>query len=793
MKKTYTLALAAALCLQMSTMGFAANFADIKDVPWPGAADYINKAADAGLLTGSKNDAGQLVFRAKDQVTYCETAQLIYNLMKSFDSSLASADYTSKWSGVMNGYKIPSWAQKAVSLGLEKGYLASGDLSKFMTSSGGNNYAKREDVAVIFGKALSPIFKDVQTSSLTYADASSVSSGAQKYVSLLNKLGLMVGDSANKFNPQNPINRAEMAVLTVKTNDKLASEKNSGSATNVTGTITEDGGVFGSKQIFKINANGSVTSYFVDASTKVTIGGSSASYKDLSVGDVITFSYTGNTITAISVQNSANNSVKGVIKGLSDTRIILDDDKEYYFQSGKNPTVKFNGSSADINTLLKYFDDDFDIEVTMKVDSSNYVISIDASTESSTGVYDGEVESLSERSIKIKNDGKTYTYKIDDVDDVDCELNDEECKFSDLEKEFEDTGITVKLSVDDDDYVTKIVAESDEEAKLKGKITSLSSKSIKIKSSANSKTYEYDLPKDEGDLTIKIDGKTKDLDDLKEAYKDEDDIEVTLELDDDEEYVEVITAKTDVDSDDDELKGTISNLSNSEIKIKSGSKTYTYDLPSDKDDLSIKIDGKSKDFDDLKEVYDDETVKVELTVKDDEVTKIVATTDDDDDDEDDASGKVTFLSNIKITIESGSKEKTYRFKDDDVEEATIKINGKNAEYDDLYDYYEDDADIEVELTLNSDDEVTKVVAETKGSNGKSGSVKSVTSNMITIKSGSDTERYSIVEDEDDLTVKIDGKTKTLKDLIELYQDDEDIDVDLTLEDGVVVKIEAEVN
>ena len=89
--------------------------------------------------------------------------------------------------------------------------------------------------------------------------------------------------------------------------------------------------------------------------------------------------------------------------------------------------------------------------------------------------------------------------------------------------------------------------------------------------------------------------------------------------------------------------------------------------------------------------------------------------------------------------------------------------------------------------------MTKVVAETKGSNGKSGSVKSVTSNMITIKSGSDTERYSIVEDEDDLTVKIDGKTKTLKDLIELYQDDEDIDVDLTLEDGVVVKIEAEVN
>ena len=62
----------------------AANFADINQVPWSGAVTYINKVADAGLMVGDTNTAGQKVFRPRDTVTYCEVTQLAYKLLAGF-------------------------------------------------------------------------------------------------------------------------------------------------------------------------------------------------------------------------------------------------------------------------------------------------------------------------------------------------------------------------------------------------------------------------------------------------------------------------------------------------------------------------------------------------------------------------------------------------------------------------------------------------------------------------------------------------------------------------------------
>ena len=58
MKKTrITALLTAAAVLAGSTNIFAANFADINNVPWEGAKTYINAVADAGLMGGDYNDA----------------------------------------------------------------------------------------------------------------------------------------------------------------------------------------------------------------------------------------------------------------------------------------------------------------------------------------------------------------------------------------------------------------------------------------------------------------------------------------------------------------------------------------------------------------------------------------------------------------------------------------------------------------------------------------------------------------------------------------------------------------
>ena len=71
--KTIVALFTAALVAISSLPVYAANFADINNVPWEGAKTYINSVADKGIMVGDYNNAGQKVFRPRDGVTYCET------------------------------------------------------------------------------------------------------------------------------------------------------------------------------------------------------------------------------------------------------------------------------------------------------------------------------------------------------------------------------------------------------------------------------------------------------------------------------------------------------------------------------------------------------------------------------------------------------------------------------------------------------------------------------------------------------------------------------------------------
>ena len=83
MKRKIMSVMALALSIAVSVPATAGiKFADENDVPWEGAKTYIASVADLGLMVGQKNADGTSVFRAKDKVTYYETAQLAYNLLK---------------------------------------------------------------------------------------------------------------------------------------------------------------------------------------------------------------------------------------------------------------------------------------------------------------------------------------------------------------------------------------------------------------------------------------------------------------------------------------------------------------------------------------------------------------------------------------------------------------------------------------------------------------------------------------------------------------------------------------
>lgn len=345
------------------------------------------------------------------------------------------------------------------------------------------------------------------------------------------------------------------------------------------------------------------------------------------------------------------------------------------------------------------------------------------------------------------------------------------------------------LTISGNSTITRLEIEKNSKlnsSDLKGEIKSLSKSKIKI----GSKTFKIE---DEDDITVKIDGKTEDFDELMDVYKDKDlTVKATLTLDSDD-YVIKIVATTDEEDDDDEdgeLTGIdyyTSSTTSSEYEayIRVDGKRYYIE---DTDDVTIKVDGNSKDFAYLRKLYrdldNDECIEVELTLdKDDYVTKIKATLEDDDDD-DEKDGEITSLTSKKIKVD----KKSYDL-DDDVDVDVTDGETDIDDLDDLIDAVKDDKVIEVEVKVKSGD-----VVEIKGEVVEaSGRFISCTSKYIELEfDHGDVVKYKFEDDDIDVDFDDENGIRDLDDFLdEDFDEDDDILVTLTLEDGLVVELEAE--
>ena len=98
MKRKAVSLLAMALCASMAVPAMAEiKFSDANDVPWETAKVYISQAAELGLMVGQENSDGTYLFRAKDKVTFFETEQMAYNLLKYAKEAEPSDEVTEKW------------------------------------------------------------------------------------------------------------------------------------------------------------------------------------------------------------------------------------------------------------------------------------------------------------------------------------------------------------------------------------------------------------------------------------------------------------------------------------------------------------------------------------------------------------------------------------------------------------------------------------------------------------------------------------------------------------------------
>lgn len=727
MKKKLIIPIMIATMLGSSIPAFGANFSDINDVPWDGAKTYINKVADLGLMVGSKDSSGKMVFKAKNNLSYLECSQLVYAIFKDNAKMTSYSDTVkSKWQSVLKGYKISDWAWPAVAFCLENNIVTIPDVSGFMNGSTSKN-AARQDVAVMFGKAMEKAGY-TQASAYSFNDASKIASSAIKYANLLGSLEILTGDQNKNFNPTNLINRAEMSVIVSKVFDKLqtggtTTTTPSTPSTSTSGTlqgIVSSVVTYGDNYLLTMLSSAGQKSYMVSKNTKVSYDGKTYSVSDIGESDTITVAYNGSTVISIVINKDANgdigsssssttttaaSTVSGTIYSMTSSKMVVQkgsssSSRETFSDFDDDMEVYIDGRSRSYRKLLDAYDDlksnDDPISVVVSLDKKENVIKIVATVEATE--VDGTIKSASTTKVKIGS--KNYEFN-EDEDLVTIKINGTEVtikKFVDLYDEYGDFEAEAKLDGEDKIISLTVTSKKYKGEGLSGEVDDISATRVKI----DGKWYYF--PSRESDMDrVRLNGKNSTLEKIIDAYDDlgrNETMTAEITLDKDDEVVEIY-AKTDDDAK--VLSATITSryINNRYIEIKDT------DYSVDSDDVTVDVDNGNKtikDYDDLVDFIEDAgaTVELEVTVSGSRATKI--------------SGYVTKLTDVEIasvssrndtiTIYVGRKEYTYDLNSS----CDITLDRDDVDLDDIGDELPDYT-ILTDLELNSRGKVTSIDAD----------------------------------------------------------------------------------
>ena len=731
MKKTkqiLTLATTASLLMgSISVPAYAATtFVDINTVTWSGFKPFLNQAAELGLMSGYEEN-GKRYCKPRNNVTYCEAVQLMYSIMKAYTKQDVNDATVTKWKPVISAYNIPTWAYKATAYGLENSILTTAELNKLQ---GGTKAANREDVGVIFGKAMDTVKGyDVKSgATLGYADKDAISATAVPYLELLYRVNLMVGDSDNKFNPKKNITRAEMAVLSVKSYNKLV--ENKGTETNrktAPGTVTDCKTMQNGDIFLTMTASGSSLSLFgVKGKVTAKYNGQTIALSDIKTGDTVKVTYEGQYMSSITVTYSKNGikqttEKKYELKDITDSKITVKDgstEKKFYLDD--DVEIRLDGKKSTVSKLSRALEDT-SYDVTLTLDKDEYVLKVVAVVNANNPT-DGTVTDVEDDEITIKSGKKEYTYTL--ASDVEVTYNGNTMKFSKFQRNYDDSNFVVSLKLDKNNRVSEIKITSMEDD-YNGTLTFLNSKRIEF--TAGSKTYQYNLS---DDVTVRIDGKKSSVSALRESYRDGKAYTVSVDTNRDDEVTELLA----VSKFSSNNKGKLSKISKRELTIVAKEKDYTYGLA---DDVDVTINGKNRDVSDLIDSYKDYSFNVTLGFdKNGDVCEITAEM---------ADAKEGYLRDLvedkrTITVTAAG----LNIKMDLASSVTVKLGGESISLTKLnseLDYAYGDSQIYVELGYNGSGEVKTITAFWEDARG---------------------ELVSVDRRADEIEVRIDGSKKTFE-------------------------------
>ena len=507
MKKYALTALVASACMAFSSVGYGAVFSDVgSNLKW--AESYINSVYENGLMVGDYNSAGARVFRGTENITYSETAQLIYTMaMKSGFTTDVTELGINRYSMEMSNEGIEQWAEKAVAFCMEKGIVSSYDLTKFK-NNGQNAYISREDLTALFGKTLALSYTVSTGTSLSFNDTWNISQAARPYVELMNKMGVVTGDENNNFNPKANITRAETAVIASKTYD-IMKQKNIANPesgyTQTTGTVVSVYESTGTYVLRLTTADGVAGFVLTDATPVYNNASSDVGPTGMGLGDTVTVYSNGASVARVVITNDivkdpGNVNMpeftniykdKGELISAGEYKIGLIDKRgdKVYYTVAEDADITLDGRKATLRQLSDRIKGDSYIEVTVELNSSTEEAEIVTAVEQEyTSDTEGRIKNINKREISIESGSKDFTYDL--ADSVKVKYNGKTISVKDLITAYDDlTGnkyIDAELTLNDNGEVEEVDAESsnydpDEEDKEEsGKISDLGSGEIKI-------------------------------------------------------------------------------------------------------------------------------------------------------------------------------------------------------------------------------------------------------------------------------------------------------------------------
>jgi len=301
------------------------NFKDLDEAKW--AVKNILKMNAEDIIMGY-NDGS---FRPNKPVTHAEAVVLTIRaagLQSEIESQVADAVYLP----FKDAKSIPGWAQKAVAVAVEKGYLQAGPSNNFQA----NKSAKREWVVKLIAKALSLEPVDIE---LPFTDADKISADTVDYVAAVVYKQLISGFPDGSFKPNKPITRAELAVmLGISTDEepipgdfKFKIEGTLDSVTPQAATVTDDnyGSVDQSQGSVTITvdkdddegaeSNATVT-YPVASDALIYVDDQTAELADLAVGAKVEAIVKDGMVVYLEVEPVV---VKGVVQEVYDDTITV--------------------------------------------------------------------------------------------------------------------------------------------------------------------------------------------------------------------------------------------------------------------------------------------------------------------------------------------------------------------------------------------------------------------------------------------------------------------------------------